>query len=313
MKTSLRISATLLVIVLVTLVWGNRCEPRRLDISRHTVKLPNLPAALNGTKVVFIADFQVGMWLGNEDIIPDVVKIILGEEPDAVLLGGDFIYHPTDDDEDDVEDEWEADDKYHTAMLIKTITDHLQALLNSKIPTFAVLGNHDYSMAHTSARLVEESAVKLTASLKAHGAHVLHNQSYPVQIGDHELYIVGIAPHYPNFDQPLKALDDVPPSAPRIVFMHNGNSIDRVASDLVPFAVAGHTHGGQVRIPGLPSWTWTSLVPHTPDDVMGDGWIRDYKGGQSRLYVNRGIGFSTVPLRINCPPEISVFTFESAM
>ncbi len=70
--------------------------------------------------------------------------------------------------------------------------------------------------------------------------------------------------------------------------------------------MAGHTHGGQIRIPGLPNWSYLSLFESDP--VHMDGWIEDDFGKPgNHLYVNRGIGFSDYPIRINCPPEVTRF------
>ena len=93
--------------------------------------------------------------------------------------------------------------------------------------------------------------------------------------------------------------------------MHNPNSFEAFPAGSAPLAVAGHTHGGQVRLPGTPEWSWLTFVKE--DEVHADGWIDGYGSPHNRLYVNRGIGFSGVPLRINCMPEVSLFTPPSTM
>jgi uncharacterized protein len=108
-----------------------------------------------------------------------------------------------------------------------------------------------------------------------------------------------------------KALAAVPAGAPRIAFMHNPQSFPNFPSDAAPFAVAGHTHGGQVRLPFLPDWSYVKVV--RDKEVHVDGWIEDDFGKPgNHLYVNRGIGFSRFPIRINCRPEITYFTLERA-
>ncbi len=77
-----------------------------------------------------------------------------------------------------------------------------------------------------------------------------------------------------------------------------------------PLAIAAHTHGGQVRIPGLPAWTWINFFRE--EEVHADGWIDSFGAPGNHLYVNRGIGFSYVPIRINCPPEVTMFTLSRA-
>lgn len=91
--------------------------------------------------------------------------------------------------------------------------------------------------------------------------------------------------------------------------MHNPDTFGRLPPSSAPLAVAGHTHGGQIRIPFTPEWSWITFK--SEDEVHADGWIDDYGAPGNRLYVNRGIGFSVVPIRINAPPEITMFTLRS--
>lgn len=246
------------------------------------------------------------MWLGNESAIADAVDKIIEISPEVVMIGGDFIYHPTDDDPNDAVDDWSPDDQKRAKSLVDKAVQLLEPLTKNNIKVFAVLGNHDYAMGKHSYRMIPESATILKDKLKKINVEVLQNQFIKVSVDKSDLNFVGIAPFYPDLDNAKKALDEAG-SSPRILFMHNANSLQDISGDEIQFAVAGHTHGGQIRIPGFPNWSWTSLVPQSPDEVKGDGWIPNYKSSNSKLYVNRGIGFSNVPIRINCRPEVSVF------
>ena len=75
-------------------------------------------------------------------------------------------------------------------------------------------------------------------------------------------------------------------------------------------AVAGHTHGGQLRLPGAPAWTFLTRVQES--EVYDDDWVTSHSSPGNNLYVNRGIGFSLVPLRIFCMPELTFFTLRRA-
>lgn len=88
-----------------------------------------------------------------------------------------------------------------------------------------------------------------------------------------------------------------------MVLLHHPDSFERLPAGTAPLALAGHTHGGQFRVPFTPEWTWMTFAEE--DEVHPDGWIPDFGASGNRLYVNRGIGFSTLPLRLNCPPEIT--------
>src|SRR5438477_266219 len=112
------------------------------------------------------------------------------------------------------------------------------------------------------------------------------------------LYLVGIGPHLPHRDEPLGAIAGVPPGAARIVLMHNPASFPPLPPGSAPLALAGHTHGGQIRVPFKPGWGPARLTQPWPQ--YADGWIRGYGQPGNRLYVNRGVGFSHLPLRFGC-------------
>ena len=90
--------------------------------------------------------------------------------------------------------------------------------------------------------------------------------------------------------------------------MHEPDSFAAFPANAAPLALAGHTHGGQIRIPFTDDWSWMSLFVN--EKVRADGWISDFGQAGNRLYVNRGIGFSSFPIRINCRPELTVFTLR---
>lgn len=91
--------------------------------------------------------------------------------------------------------------------------------------------------------------------------------------------------------------------------MHNPGTFPSLPVNSAPVAVAGHTHGGQFRIPFSPAYSYLDLTSKEPARV--DGWIeKESPSNENRLYVNRGIGMSIVPMRLNCPPEITVFKLE---
>ena len=124
------------------------------------------------------------------------------------------------------------------------------------------------------------------------------------------LYLVGIGSHWARDDRPAAALAQVPGTAPRFVMMHHPDSFAAFPTSTAPVAVAGHTHGGQIRLPFLPEWSLLTFVKD--DEVHADGWINGYGQPGNHLYVNRGIGFSLIPIRINCPPEVTIFTLRQS-
>jgi predicted MPP superfamily phosphohydrolase len=160
-------------------------------------------------------------------------------------------------------------------------------------------------------------AAELAASLDAIGVTVLRNQAAPLGSRDAHrppsarLYLAGLDASFPGRTDVESTVGSIPAGAPRLWLMHNPLAFRRLPTASAPVALAAHTHGGQIRVPFLQRWSWMSLVKEAP--VAADGWIEPGFGAPgNRLNVNRGIGFSLVPIRINCPPELTWLVLERA-
>lgn len=282
----------LAAVLALGLVYGVAIEPRFvLDVREETVEIPHLPAEWDGAKIAAFGDLQVGMWLENEGMVERVAERVAEDRPDAVLFLGDLVYHAVDDPQAELAETFRL----------------LDPISRSGIPIYAVLGNHDCGMARPGGEADAELAHRVAAALERAGIVVLRNRAVALRRradGD-PLYIVGLGAAWPDRDRPPEAFGDVPGDAPRVVFMHNPATFAKIGAHEAPLAVAGHTHGGQVRLPWTPSWSWLTFVKSDP--VHADGWISGYGAPGNRLYVNRGIGFGVFPVRINCPPELTLF------
>lgn len=292
MKTFLkRLAVVLGSLVVALVVYGVAVEPRFiLDERRYRAEIPGLGASWRGAEVAVVSDFQVGMWLGNTGMVARSVRRIVEEGPALVLLGGDFLYGagPTSDEE------------------IDAVLQALEPLTDAEIPTFAVLGNHDYAVG---------AADELTAALEARRIDVLLNEAVSVPspgTGDGDpLHIVGLGPVRPGLADAEQALDGVPPDAPRVVLMHNPTAFPTLPAHSAPLALAGHTHCGQIAMPFTPRWSYLDLTAE--EEVVADGFAPDdYGAAGNRLFVTCGIGFSLVPMRINAPPQVAFFELVEA-
>ncbi|MBD2741967.1 metallophosphoesterase [Coleofasciculus sp. FACHB-1120] len=305
-KTLKYILLSLLGVLSTYGIWGLAIEPYLIDREEYVAQIPDLPSSWQGKKIGLISDMQVGMPLGNTSTIRRIVKQLIEERPAAVLIAGDFLYEPG---------------KNPTEEINK-VAELVRPLTQADIPTYAVLGNHDYRMKNSKATSNDEPlATQMRQALEVIGVQVLNNEAVALElpgtgnqaeaIANQPLYLVGIGAHLPKQDKPLVALAQVPKSAPRLVMMHNPNTFDALPPSTAPLAVAGHTHGGQINLLpfGLtPVWF---LLTYDEEELVHDaGWIEDYGQPGNHLYVNRGIGFSRVPLRINAPPEITIFTLQ---
>jgi predicted MPP superfamily phosphohydrolase len=267
--------------------------PFRLVVEHHEAPVPALPENWQGRRLALLSDLHIGLPSANEAISRRAVSRILEEKPDLALLAGDFV-HDT-----------------HAA--IAPAVALVRPLVDAGIPTYAVLGNHDYAMPSRGSRGDRCLARELERELRSAGITVLSNDVVELKReGDREpLYLVGVAPHTPREDRPAEALERLPDGAPRLVLMHHPASFDACPAHSAPFAMAGHTHGGQVRLPLAPFWRYMTYIKEVKVFVSGwieSGMIERYGKEGNRLYVSRGVGCSVAPVRLFSPPELTFFT-----
>lgn len=304
--------ATLAILVVGALVWGVAIEPYRLDREDITARVPDLPEQWQGEQVALITDFQVGMWLDNSHLLSDIAEELASMAPAAVLIGGDFIYSPVG--EGSVEaarEELDDDDRREVLASLDEALDRLSPVFESGVPVYAVLGNHDYAMSSPQDARLDFMAEEVRERIEARGGVVLQNRAVEMthDRAGAPLYLVGVGSRYAGLDDVDRALEGLEDGAPRIVMAHNPATFPQFPAHSAPLVLSGHTHGGQIRLPGLPQWSWMGLA--RPGEAHVDGWVAEEFGAPgNRLYVNRGIGFSYVPLRLNAPPELTVVTLE---
>jgi predicted MPP superfamily phosphohydrolase len=301
--------AGLLLLLLALAAWGF-IEPRViLDERWEEAVIPGLPAQWEDRKIAVLADFQVGMWLSNDQMIEKAVARTVTAQPAAVLLAGDFLYQPIDEESrQEARDELEAEDRREVQGQIAHTVALLRPLLAAGIPTYAVLGNHDYLKEESESAGSSGVADDLMQALRRAGVTVLRNEAVVMKQDGPPLYLGGIDSLYAGRAKPEKVLAAMPSDAPRILLMHHPDLFGKLPPDSAPLAIAGHTHGGQIRVPGFPRWSWMAF--RQKGEVTADGWIHEYGAAGNRLYVNRGIGFSLMPIRIACPPELTWLTLR---
>lgn len=272
------------------LVYGAAVEPRLILDERHVeAALPGLGVEWAGEEVAVLTDLQIGMWLANEDMVERAVETIVEQDPAAVLLAGDYVYSESPDALEQVE----------------KILELLSPLIEGGTPIYAIMGNHDYKVG-----AVDE----LTAAFTAVGITVLDNEAALVPPSEElgaPLYVVGVGPVRPLAADVAEALADVPEGAPRLVMMHNPTSFPEFPAGAAPFAVAGHTHCGQIALPGMPKWSYLGLSEE--EASAADGFApEDYGREGNELFVSCGVGFSLVPVRINAPPQVVFLELRTA-
>jgi predicted MPP superfamily phosphohydrolase len=284
----------LLALLLLVIVWGVAIEPRfLLDTQEHEAEIPNLDPAWEGQRIALLADFQVGMWWDNTGMLEKAIEATVEARPALALIAGDFVYTPD-------------------SAIVREAVGYVRPLAEAGIPTYAVLGNHDYSLMKRDSEERPEFARYLTEQLEAAGIEVIDNEAIPLtRDGGGPLYLVGVGSVWAEEAHAIEAIDAVPAGGARIILMHNPVAFRDLPAQSAPLALAAHTHGGQLRIPLTPSSSWLDIARDR--EVIADGWAADSIGAPgNRAYVNRGIGFSNVPLRVRARPELTLFTLRGS-
>ncbi len=251
-------------------------ERHRLTVLEHTVRIENLPAAFQGFRIVQISDFHYSRWV-EQWFLREVVARVNALLPDMVALTGDFI----------TADSHSLRNNRRHEGIVAEILAGLTCPLR-----YCSLGNHD-SIDFAGA----------IAALTRNGLHVLRNSYTSIDLRGDRLWVGGLADAY--FDAPdvTRAIPQDRQGAPVVLLGHEPDLATTIQQyDAVDLMLAGHTHGGQVRLP--------LLTPFFLPD-LGRKFIHGRFNLQGmQVYVNRGIGTVHLPVRFRCPPEITVLTLE---
>jgi uncharacterized protein len=252
-----------------------------LDIVHRPIVIANLPEPFHGYRIVQLSDIHLDEYT-EPFFLERIVRHVNTLAPDLVLLTGDFITHGS----------LTFIAGGHALRRCSEILTTLTAPLR-----YAVLGNHD----------VNFDAPEVVRALAAQGTPVLVNQHLPVERKGACIWLCGVddpGTSSPNLDLAIPAR----PDGPVILMAHEPDYADEVVAHprghLVDLMLAGHSHGGQVRLPFLGPLILPPMGLKYPEG--------HYRLDQMQLYVNRGLGTVGLPFRLNCPPEITVITLQPA-
>ena len=248
-----------------------------IPVAEHiSIHLPRLPEAFEGFRIVLMGDMHFGPYIGKAQV-ERAVRLGLSLKPDLTILTGDFVSHPL----------FERNGP-HGAHHAEPCAQVLQQLKGT--PVVSILGNHDH---WNNPDIVADTLV-------SHGLQVLRNQSIPLERDGQRIWIVGVDDVYEEANDLDKALHGVPPAETKIVAVHEPDFADETALHSIDLQVSGHSHGGQVRIPGYGAPVLPRLGRKYPIGLN--------RVGNMQVYTNRGIGMVTPPVRLNCPPEVTLIT-----
>jgi len=245
--------------------YGYLYERHQLEVTHTDLPVSGLPEALAGLRIGLVTDTHCSPTVPAQDIERAVVAT-MRERPDLIVLGGDYVT-------------W-GDRRY-----VPDSAD-LLAPLHAPAGVFAVLGNHDDDH-------------DMPAALAAKGFAVLKDARTEVVIRGERVSFVGIRYWTRRADRIAKLFQGSQGTT-RILLAHDPLRLKEAADLDVPLVLSGHTHGGQIVLPGL-----GAIAARKYPVIAGIGHQEN-----TILYVSRGIGTVYLPVRINCPPEVAILTLR---
>lgn len=242
-------------------------------IDRIPLAMRNLHPALEGLTIVQITDVHLYP-MTQPELVKKSVSMANELKPDLIVLTGDYVWQ-------------DLDAIFELAPIL--------AGLDAKYGVFSTLGNHDYWL----------DADVITRAMESAGLPVLINQGLSIQHGKGSIFVAGLDDGWSGKPDLDETLDGANSSEPVILLCHEPDLADRYSLDgRVNLQLSGHTHGGQIRLPGIGAL----VLPY-----LGRKYdLGLYRVNEMLLYTNRGLGVISEPVRFNCPPEISQFVLHSA-
>jgi len=244
-----------------------------VEITTLTVVLPRLPAVFHGYKLAQVSDFHLGGWLSGRRLA-EAIQIVNAQKPDLLAITGDFV----------------------TTFATGYEADLIQAMRQAQTRDgiVAVLGNHDHW----------NDAQGLCQALDQANVKVLNNAVHRLQRDHAALYIAGVDSYLSQKARLPHLIEQLPQGQAVIRLTHEPVFFDLAGqTGRFDLQLSGHSHGGQVVLP----FVGTTFLPR---------YAKKYPRGLYRkngawLYTNRGLGRAHLPIRINCPAEITIFELES--
>jgi len=256
----------------LTGLWGRaQRNARDIRVVQNRIALPGLPAGLEGLRILHLSDLHID---ASEPLVEAIIQAVQPLEHDLCVLTGDYRFETHGD----------------PSRAIRNL-ERLRACLAE--PVYAVLGNHD--------------PVALLPALEGMGVRVLMNEHVCVQHGGDRFILAGIDDvHYFGLGNVEKALTGADGDLPLILLSHSPEIYRQAAHAGVDLMLCGHTHGGQICLPGEVPLILEARIPRR----LGRG---AWQYGLLKGYTSPGAGASVVEARLNCPPEVTVHALTSTI
>jgi predicted MPP superfamily phosphohydrolase len=244
--------------------YGYLYERHELTVTRANLPVIDLPQPLEGVRIGLLTDTHRSRWVSHADVV-SAVTALMNETPDLIVLGGDYVT-------------W-GDRQY-----VHASADALDAL-TAPLGVYGILGNHDDDH-------------DMPAALTARGVQMLKNARTTITVHGQALDLVGISFWTRRAADIARLVKGA--SGTVVLLAHDPRRLNEAAGLKIPLVLSGHTHGGQVVVPGI-----GPLAAQKFPVVSGIGQ-RD----RTTIFVSKGVGTVYVPVRVNCPPEVAVLTLQ---
>jgi predicted MPP superfamily phosphohydrolase len=259
------------VLRLTGLYWQGRRNAGKIRVKRNVIVARRIPRAFDGFKILHLSDLHTDL---SGEAVNAILDLLPRLDYDLCVLTGDYrgkTFGPFD--------------------LVIVQMARLRAALKGQV--FGVLGNHD--------------SVRMVPALEEMGIRMLLNESIAIERGGHKIHIAGIDDaHFYRVDNIEKAAEAAPHEEFSILLSHTPEIYRQAAHAGFDLLLSGHTHGGQICLPGGVAITHDAVLPRS----FGVG---AWKYGDMAGYTSAGAGSSVVPVRFNCPPEITLHYLHSRL
>lgn len=246
-------------------------EPKKFRIEKTDVEINGLGPGLDGFTICQITDVHHSPFVGL-GYIKEAVEAANSLKPDLTVLTGDYV----------------DSRRRYLPPAIKALSG-----LKARFGVVSILGNHDHY-------IDKDFSVEV---IERHRVPLLENSHMMIEAADGALCIAGVKDFLEDLPDAGAALKGVDEKVPRILLSHHPDYSEFLPpEERIDLVLSGHTHGGQVRLP----FSIAPVVPSNYGRKYSGGLVRLNRRGATPVYVSRGIGTVGIPVRINCPPELTL-------